>query len=156
MERYLTEKARPGLAVRLLENVALIVLIGLLAGCIWLQADMLMKAYKLGLFGLTNLLPVIPAILVALAMNPIAERIRARHHAKLIVKALLASEGKIHVDEVDDKTGMRRGADYAMQLVAKGYMVDVRLAQGFLCVADVADSLAPVEEVAPLFRDVEV
>lgn len=156
MEKYLTLKARPGRGVRLLENVALIVLMGLFALCIWLLASTLMTAYSLGLFRLKNLLPVIPGVLLVLAMNPTAERIRARHHARLIVKALLASEGKIPADEVDERTGMRRGGDYAMQLVSRGYLVNVRLAQGFLCVAEVADEMAPAEEVAPLFRDVEV
>ena len=156
MERYLTEKARPSKIVKLLENLALIVLTGLMALCIWFLVKLVMAAYEMKVFSLNILLPLIPAALLAVLMNPIAERIRARHHAQVLVEALLAHEGRIPADQVDETTGMRRGADYCLELVAKGYVRDVRLAQGFLCVADVADAMPPAEEVKPLFRDVEV
>lgn len=156
MQRYLTKKARPGRGVQLMENAALILLTGLFALCVWFLASMAVMAWERQLFSLKLLLPLIPAVLLALAMNPIAERIRARHHAQLIVKALLERDGRIPADEVEDVTGVRRGADYALQLVEKGYVKDVRLAQGFLCVADVAEAMPPAEAVKPLFRDVEV
>lgn len=158
MEKYLTKKASPGRMVRILENVALLVLFALFAGCIWLTATALLMAYEVKLLSWQNFLPLVPAVLLALLMNPIAERIRARHHARVLVRALLAAEGKIPVDEADNVTGVRRAVETALQLADKGYLCDVRMTQGHLCLEEAADALdarAPKAEVTPLFRDVE-
>ncbi|MBR3764583.1 MAG: hypothetical protein IKK57_08580 [Clostridia bacterium] len=158
MEKYLTKKACPGRAVRILENVALLALFALLAGCIWMTASALTLAYRAQLISWRNFLPLLPAAVVVLMMNPIAERIRARHHARILVKALLAADGKLPVDDAEAVTGMRRAAEMAQQLVEKGYLRDVRMTQGYLCLEEAAqalDALAPKEEVKPLFRDAE-
>ena len=158
MEKYLTKKACPGKAVRLLENVALLALFALLAGCVWMMASALTLAYASQVLSWRNFLPLLPAAVVVLMMNPIAERIRARHHARVLVKALLAADGKIPVDDAETVTGVRRAAETALRLVDRGYMQQVRMTQGFLCVAEVAaelDAQAPAQEVKPLFRDAE-
>ena len=158
MEKYLTKKACPGKAVRILENLALLVLFALLAGCIWMMASVLMLAYEVKLLSWQNFLPLVPAALLVLLMNPIAERIRARHHARVLVKALMEAEGKLNVDDAETATGMRRAAETALQLAGKGYLQGVRMTRGHLCLAEAADALdaqAPKEEARPLFRDAE-
>ena len=158
MEKYLTKKACPGKAVRLLENVALLALFALLAGCVWMMASALTLAYASQVLSWRNFLPLLPAAVVVLMMNPIAERIRSRHHARVLVKALLAADGKIPVDDAETVTGVRRAAETAQQLVEKGYLRDVRMTQGYLCLEEAAQALdaqAPKAEVTPLFRDAE-
>lgn len=156
MERYLTKKSRPGRGVRLLEAAALLAGFGLFAACIALVAVMAPYMWTLKTVSVKNFLPLIPAVLLVVAMNPIGERIRARKHAGQIVKALLAAQGRIPADEAESVIGVRRAAETAQQLVEKGYMTDVRLVQGCLCLGDTVPESAVAEEIKPIFHDAEV
>lgn len=160
MERYLTKKCRPAKGVKLLENAAMIIGFGLMAGCIGITAYLLMTiVQRSGVSGLSwrNFLLLIPAILLALGLNHVGERIRARKHAQVIVGKLMQAGGCIPADEAEAVIGVRRAADTAQALVEKGYLTDVKMIRGVMCFADAAEAVdAPAEEIRPLFRDVEV
>ena len=156
MERYLTSKTGPDRVVRLLENAALVVLFGLLGVCVYFVAEVAMLAYERKALDVKLLLLLVPLLLLVLVMNPIAERMRARRHALLIVRALEAAGCCIPADEAEDRIGVRAAADRAQELVTKGYLKDVRVERGFLLLAEAEEQLPPQEEVKQLFRDVEV
>ena len=115
-----------------------------------------MLAYERKVLDVKLLLLLVPLLLLVLVMNPIAERMRARRHALLIVKGLEAAGGCIPADEAEDRIGVRAAADRAQELVTKGYLKDVRVERGFLLLAEAEEQLPPQEEVKQLFRDVEV
>lgn len=153
MDKYLTPKTTPGKIVQILENMALLIIFTGFALCLYLLGAALLLAYETKALSWRNLLPLIPAALLALAMNPLMERIRFRHHARVIAKALAEADGKIPADEAEAVIGVRRAADTALQLVEKGYLRDVQLTQGFLCGAEVAANMAPAQEIKAIFKD---
>jgi len=159
MERYLTKKCRPGKGVVALENLALVACFALFALCIGATVYVLVTYVPMvGLGGLSwqNFLLLIPAALLAAAMNPLGERLRARKHARVIVEKLQQAGGRIPADEAEAIIGVRRAAETAQQLVEKGYLTDVRLVQGCRCLGEAAPEEAPAEEIKPLFHDAEV
>lgn len=157
MERYLTEKCRPGKGVKLLENAALALLFLFFLGCIYVTVGVLMFGAQFeGGLGVTLLLPLIPAALDLVAMNALAERIRARKHAQVIVTKLQEAGGFVQADEAEAVIGVRRAAETARALVEKGYLTDIRLEQGCLLLGEAEATLPRKEEAKQLFHDVEV
>lgn len=157
MERYLTEKCRPGRGVKLLENTASALLFLFFLGCIYVTLGVLMVGAQFeGGLGVTLLLPLIPAVLALVAMNALAERIRARKHAQVIVKKLQEAGGCVPADEAEAVIGVRKAAQTALSLVEKGYLADVRLEKGVLLLAGAEVDLPEEKPVVTLFHDVEV
>lgn len=157
MERYLTEKCRPGKAVKLLENAASALLFLLFVGCIYVTLMVVMLGAQMeGGLGVMLLLPLVPAVLAVVAMNAVTERIRARKHAQVIVNKLQEAGGFVQADEAEKVIGVRRAAQTALTLVEKGYLTDVRLEQGFLLLVGAEAQLPRKKEAKQLFRDVEV
>lgn len=159
MERYLTKKCRPGKGVKLLENAALVVGFGLFALCIAVTAYVVVtyvQSMGVGGLGWQNFLLLIPALVLALEMNPLGERIRSRKHAQVIVEKLQKAGGFVHADEAETVIGVRRAAETAMALVEKGYLTDIRLEQGCLLLGEAEAQLPRKEEAKQLFHDVEV
>lgn len=159
MERYLTKKCRPGKGMRLLENAAMVVGFVLFALCIAVTVYVVVTyVQSMGVSGLgwQNFLLLIPAALLALALNPLGERIRSRKHAQVIAEKLHKAGGFVQADEAEAVIGVRRAAETAMALVEKGYLTDVRLEQGCLLLGEAEAQLPRKEEVKQLFRDAEV
>lgn len=156
MERYLTKKCRPGKGVKLLENTAMILCFGLFAACVAATVFVVAKALSLGMLGWQNFLLLIPAVLLAVAMNAVGERMRARKHAQVIVRKLQEAGRCVPADEAESLIGVRKAAQTALTLVEKGYLTDVRLAQGFLLLGDAEAPVEKKPEAKQLFHDVEV
>lgn len=150
MEKYLTGKVRPGKGVLVMEKAALVamtLLIGVLVhvavyGWLWHGP------------GVTHLLLVALVVLLAALMNPIAERMRARKHAGLIVKALEKAGGSMTAEDLEAACGVHKAADTALRLVTKGYLQDVALYKGSLYLG--APEQTEEEPVATLFHDHEM
>ena len=156
VDRYLTDKTRPGKGVRMLENMALVVCFGLFGCCVLGTVLIVMTATQYGAPGWQNFLLLVPALLLTAVMNSITERLRARKHAKVIVEKLQQAGGFVRADEAESLIGVRRAAENAMALVEKGYLTDVRLEQGCLALGEAAALLPQKEEAKQLFRDLEV
>lgn len=159
MERYLTRKCRPGKGVKLLEKLAMAVGFALFALCIAVTVYVVATyVQSMGVTGLgwQNFLLLIPAALLALALNPLGERIRARKHAQVIVEKLQKAGGVVQADKAEAVIGVRRAAETAMTLVEKGYLTDIRLEQGCLLLGEAEATLPRKEEAKQLFHDVEV
>lgn len=163
MEKYLTKKALPGKGLLLAENAALLLLFLLLAACVYGVATVVMYGARVitaigaeaGGLNWRSLLLLVPVILLVLVMNPLAERIRARKHARLIVSALLKSEnGALPMEEMDEACKIRGAADRAMTLVNKGYLTGVTTHKGLVCLSDrIPEEAQEPEEIVPIFRD---
>lgn len=148
MDFYLTERAKPGKGIQLVEKLGLIALFGVLSALVFVAVY---GYYKEGLsFG--HLFMCIPAVLIVLAMNPIAERFRRRKHAELIVRALMRTEGSVLVEDFDEATGMRGSANTATQLIGLGYLQHITVKKDAVCLGDLKDETPP-EEIVPIFQD---
>lgn len=151
MERYLTDKTRPGRVVRAVEKLALIGLFLLLTACVYVAVFGYMRE---GGLRIAHLYLCLPAVLLVWAMNPIAERLRARKHAKLIVAALMRAEGRLPADELEPACGVRAAAVRARQLVTKGYLTGVCFREGLIGLEGMMRTEdEPKRDVVPIFTD---
>lgn len=155
MQRYLTRKANPGTGTKLLENLALIVLLLLEGLCLYASVRVLLYGLQGAGMNASFLLPLIPAVLLVIPANAVTERIRARRHARMILEALVKEEEPVPLDELDQKSGVHRSAGVINQLINGGYVQELCVRQGFACLGDRGDQLPATEPVKPLFHDRE-
>lgn len=127
MEKYLTEKARPGRIVMLAENLLGAGLFVLLI--LWASVGVY-GFLKEGFVPLTHLLMVLMAIPFLMALSWIVERKRARKHAQVILGALATSDEALELEEMEKQTGVRQLHKTINSLVAKGYVRNVTVQSG--------------------------
>lgn len=145
---YLTQKTRPGRAVRTLEKLALTGLFLLLAACVYVAV----YGYMQDGLSVAHLILAAVAVVIALVMNPIAERMRRRKHAVLIVRALTEAGGWLPCEELEAACGVRKAAQTALLLREKGYLTGVSLKKGLIGF-DEALPADEAEEIVPIFRN---
>lgn len=150
-DRYLTRKTRVSRIVVLLENTGAIALFLMMAALVYVAV----YGYQVDGFDIGHLFLCLAEVVLVLPLNVITERKRARKHAQLIVEALLEQEtGCVPCDELEKLCGVRKAAQRAVQLTEKGYLKDVLLRRGMICLADMApQEPEAAEEIKPIFRN---
>ena len=125
MDKYLTEKARPGRMKRLAENAVALLLTALLFAWGFIAV---MGFLLDGFMPLAHLLMLFAAIPFILLLSAILERKRARIHARSIVSALSVTEnGALPFDQLAQVTRINKLEKTINLLTAKGYIRDVKL-----------------------------
>lgn len=155
VERYLTARSLPNRKVQWLEKIYLALLFLPMAACAYVAYHYYMLYERLH----TQHIYLLAAILlIGLAMTPVAERLRARLHARKIVRALVKSpEGGVHVDDLDAASGFTASARTLQSLLEKGYVQDVAIANGTAWLTDcMPETAVQKTEVKQLFHDKEI
>lgn len=155
MERYLTKKSLPSRKTEWLEKIYLALLFLPMAACAYVAYYYYMLDERLHIQHLYLLAAI---LLIGLAMTPVAERLRARLHARKIIRALAESpEGCIHVDGLDAASGFTASARTLQSLLEKGYVQDVGIVNGTVWLKDrMPETAAQKTEVKQLFHDKEI
>lgn len=155
MERYLTKKSLPSRKTEWLEKIYLTLLFLPMAGCAYVAYYYYMLDERLHMQHLYLLAAI---LLIGLAMSPVAERLRARLHAKKVLRALMESpEGGVPCDGLDAASGFTASARTLQSLLEKGYVQEVCIVNGTVWLKDrMPETTTQKEEVKQLFHDVEV
>lgn len=155
MKKYLTKKGLPTRKTEWLEKIYLALLFLPLAACAYVAYYYYMLDERLHI---QHLYLVAAILLIGLAMTPVAERLRARLHARKILRALTESlEGGISCDDLDKSSGFTASARTLQSLLEKGYVQDVCIVNGMAWLKDrMPETAAQKTEVKQLFHDVEV
>lgn len=155
MERYLTKKSLPSRKTEWLEKIYLTLLFLPMAACAYVAYYYYMLDERLHMQHLYLLAAI---LLIGLAMSPVAERLRARLHAKKILRALMESpEGGVPCDGLDAASGFTASARTLQSLLEKGYVQEVCIVNGTAWLKDrMPETATQKVEVKQLFHDVEV
>ena len=155
VERYLTARRRPNKKVQWLEKIYLALLFLPMAACAYVAYYYYMLDERLQIQHIYLLAAI---LLIGLAMTPVAERLRARLHARKIIRALAESEeGGVHVDDLDAASGFTASARTLQSLMEKGYVQDVAIINGTAWLTDcMPETASQKAEVKQLFHDKEI